>query len=187
MKKILIGLLSLAAFAAQAQTLTGVKVEPAEAKVGEAVKITADFELKDNMTNCNVRVAFGEGDPESDVKINQAKDVPLVLSHTYAKPGTYTVKVTPRNNMPMLKCTGKDKTAVVKVVAPVVATAAPAAGAAPACPDGWKLDKKSVSKKTGAFTCTAKANTAPPAGKLACTGTLGYFENTKKGQLGCRP
>jgi plastocyanin len=187
MKKILIALLSLAAIAVQAQTLTGVKVEPAEAKVGEAVKITADFELKDNATNCNVRVAFGEGDPESDVKINQAKDVPLVLSHTYTKPGTYTVKVTPRNNMPMLKCTGKDKTAVVKVVAPVVAVAAPAAAAGPVCPDGWKLDKKSVSKKTGAFTCTAKANTAAPAGKLACTGTLGYFENTKKGQLGCRP
>jgi hypothetical protein len=76
---------------------------------------------------------------------------------------------------------------VVKVVAPVVATAAPAAAAAPACPEGWKLDKKSVSKKTGAFTCTAKAGTAAPAGKLACAGTLGYFENTKKGQLGCRP
>ena len=187
MKKILIALLSLAAFAAQAQTLTGVKVEPAEAKVGEAVKITADFELKDNATNCNVRVAYGEGAPEADVKINQAKDVPLVLSHTYTKPGSYTVKVSPHNNMPMLKCTGKDKTAVVKVVAPVVVAAAPAAGAAPACPDGWKLDKKSVSKKTGAFTCTAKANTAAPAGKLACPGTLGYFENTKKGQLGCRP
>ena len=187
MNKILTALLALAAFAVQAQTLTGVKVEPAEAKVGEPVKITADFELKDNMTNCNVRVAYGEGDPESDHKINQMKDVPLVLSHTYTKPGTFTVKITPRNNMPMLKCTGSDKTTVVKVVAPVVATAAPAAATAPACPEGWKLDKKSVSKKTGAFTCTAKAGTAAPAGKLACAGTLGYFENTKKGQLGCRP
>jgi hypothetical protein len=88
----------------------------------------------------------------------------------------------------MLKCTGGDHSTTIKVL-PVVAAAAPAAAAAaaPACPEGWALDKKSVSKKTGAYTCTAKAGTAAPAGKLACPGTLGYFENTKKGQLGCRP
>ena len=97
-------------------------------------------------------------------------------------------KVEPRTKLPMLKCSGADVSTTVNVV-PVVAAAAPAASAAaaPACPEGWKLDKKSVSKKTGAFTCTAKAGTAAPAGKLACAGTLGYFENTKKGQLGCRP
>jgi hypothetical protein len=186
MKKILIALLSLAAFATQAQTLTGVKVAPAEIKVGETATLTADFELKDNATNCNVRISFGDGSPESDFKINQAKDVPMVVTHVFDKPGTYILKVAPRNNLPMLRCSGKEAKTELKVV-PVVMAAAPAAAGAPACPEGWKLDKKSMVKKTGAFTCTAKANTAAPAGKLACPGTLGYFENTKKGQLGCRP
>jgi hypothetical protein len=177
-------LIAFSAFTVQAQTLTSAKVEPAEIKAGESATLTAAFELKDNAVNCNVRVNFGDGSPEVNYKLNQAKDVPLVAPHTYAKPGTYTVKVEPRTKLPMLKCTGSDQSATVKVV-PVVMAAAPAAG--PACPDGWKLDKKSVVKKTSAYTCTAKAGTAAPAAKLACAGSLSYFENTKKGQLGCRP
>ena len=188
MKKthVLAALFALASFAAQAQTLTGAKMEPAEIKAGESSTLTATFELKENAVNCNVRVNFGDGSPEVNYKLNQAKDVPLVAPHAYAKAGTYTVKVEPRTKLPMLKCSGADVSTTVNVV-PVVAAAAPAAAGAPSCPEGWKLDKKSVSKKTGAYTCTAKAGTAAPAGKLACAGTLGYFENTKKGQLGCRP
>jgi hypothetical protein len=56
----------------------------------------------------------------------------------------------------------------------------------PACPEGWRLDPKSVNRKTGAYTCTAKAGTKPPAAKLECPGDTGYFENAKRGQLGCR-
>jgi hypothetical protein len=87
--------------------------------------------------------------------------------------------------MPMLKCVGKNQVAMLKVEA-AAATAAPAAKAH-TCPDGWKLDAKSVSKKTGGFTCTAKAGTALPSAKLDCAAPLGYFENKSKGQLGCRP
>ena len=36
-------------------------------------------------------------------------------------------------------------------------------------------------------TCTAKAGTAAPASHAACPGSLSYFENSKKGQLGCKP
>jgi hypothetical protein len=173
-------------FTAQAQTLTSAAMAPAEIKAGESSTLTAAFELKDNAVNCNVRVNFGDGSPEVNYKLNQAKDVPLVAAHTYAKPGSYTVKVEPRTKLPMLKCTGGDKSATVNVL-PVVVAAAPAAAGAPACPTGWTLDKKSIVKKTGAFTCTAKAGTAAPADKLACSGTLSYVENTKKGQIGCRP
>jgi PKD domain len=188
MKKVLLAaLLACTALVAQSQTLTGAKMEPAEIKAGEKSTLTAAFDLKDNMTNCRVTVDFGDGTPGEAFKINQAKDVPLVATHTYAKAGTYTVKVEPRTKLPMLKCTGGDHSTTIKVLPVVVAAAAPAAGAAPTCPEGWKLDKKSVSKKTGAYTCTAKVGTAAPAGKLTCPGTLGYFENTKKGQLGCRP
>ena len=61
------------------------------------------------------------------------------------------------------------------------------AAAGPACPEGWKLNAKSVVRKTGAYTCTAKAGTAVPDKKPACPGELTYFENGKKGLLGCRP
>ena len=107
----------------------------------------------------------------------------LAVQHSYAKAGTYTVKVEPKTKLPALKCLGKNQEAVVKVVAPTPAGAA----AAPSCPEGWKLDKKSVNKKTGAYTCTAKAGTAAPASHAACPGSLSYFENSKKGQLGCKP
>jgi PKD domain len=177
---------ALTTFTAQAQTLTGATMAPAEIKAGEKTTLTASFELKDNATNCRVQVNFGDGTPAEVFKINQAKDVPLVAAHTYANAGTYTVKVEPRTKLPMLKCTGGDHSATVKVL-PVVVAAAPAAAAGPACPEGWTLDKKSVVKKTGAFNCTAKAGTAAPAAKLACPGTLAYVENTKKGQIGCRP
>jgi plastocyanin len=175
---------------AAAQTLSGIKLEPATVKVGEPVRITGTFDNADN-PNCNVRVNFGEG-PTQNFKINQAKDVPLVTTHTYAKPGTYKVAIEPRTAMPMLKCVGKDQSAMVTVLAPApVAAAAPAAKAPAAtaakCPVGWTLNAKSVNKKSGAFTCTAKAGTALPAAKLDCAAPLGYFENKAKGQLGCRP
>ena len=175
--------------AAAAQTLSGIKIEPASVKVGEPVKITGTFENADN-PNCNVRVNFGEG-PTQNFKINQLKDVPLVTSHTYAKPGAYKVSIEPRTAMPMLKCVGKDQSATVTVVAAApVAAAAPAGkamAAGPACPAGWKLNAKSVNKKSGAYSCGAKAGTALPTAKPDCRAPLGYFENKSKGQLGCRP
>jgi len=174
---------------ASAQTLSGIKIEPATVKVGEPVKITGTFDNADN-PNCNVRVHFGDGQTQ-DFKINQVKDVPLVTSRTYAKPGQYKVMIEPKTAMPMLKCVGKNQTAVVNVVAvaPAAAagTAAKVAATAPKCPDGWTLNAKSMNKKTGAFTCTAKAGTALPSAKLECAAPLGYFENKSKGQLGCRP
>ena len=179
-------LLAGSALVAQAQTLTGAKMDPAEIKAGEKSTLTATFEVKDNTVNCGVRVNYGDGSPDVSVRLKEAKDVPLVFAHTYAKPGTYTVKVEPRTKLPALKCLGDDQTATVKVSAAVMATA-PAASTGPACPEGWTLSKKSVVKKTGAFTCTAKPKTAAPEGKLACPGSLGYFENTKTGRLGCRP
>lgn len=164
-----------------AQTLQSVKVDPATAEPGKPVTITAAFDISGGL-NCNVRFNFGDG-ASQDQKVNQEKDANLSVQHSYAKAGTYTVKVEPKTKLPALKCLGKNQEAVVKVVAPAPAGAA----AAPSCPDGWKLDKKSVNKKSGAYTCTAKAGTAAPASHAACPGSLSYFENSKKGQLGCKP
>jgi hypothetical protein len=194
-------------FGAQAQTLTGLKLEPAQVKVGEPVKATISFEASGSY-NCGVSINWGDGNADP-IRIQSEKDVPKVITHTYTKPGNFKAEVYPDRISSSLKCVGKDKpnaTVAVVAPAPVAAPAAPAAPAAsaakpaasaakpvaaapagPACPAGWTLNKASVNKKTKAFTCTAKAGTAAPADKLACPGDLGYFENVKKGQIGCRP
>ena len=171
--------------AAAAQTLSGIKLEPASAKVGAPVTITGSFTDADN-PNCSVRVHFGDGTTQ-DFKINQAKDVPLVTTRSYAKAGQYKVMIEPKTALPMLKCVGANQTAMLTVAAPTPAAAPMAqAAAAPSCPEGWKLDAKSVNKKSGAYTCTAKIGSPLPMARLACPAPLGYFENKSRGQLGCR-
>ena len=165
------------ALPAAAQTITTVSVEPATAKIGEPVKITVNFDKADAFA-CNVRVYYGDGG-KKDHKINQDKDVPKIVSHTYTKAGSYTVKAEGKTDLPLPKCSGVTRSAVVNVAA-----LAPAAG--PACPAGWTLVAKSVSKKSGAFTCSARAGTELPTAKLSCPAALGYFENRAKGQLGCQ-
>ena len=173
--------------AAAAQTLAGIKLEPAGAKVGEPVTITGSFTNADS-PNCNVRLHFGDGQTQ-DFKINQLKDVPLVATRSYAKAGQYQVMLEPKTALPTLKCVGNNQTAMLTVAAPMPAAApmAKLAAAAPSCPEGWKLDAKSINKKSGAFTCTARIGTPLPLARLECPGPLGYFENKSRGQLGCRP
>ena len=172
-------LLAVLGLPAAAQTITNVTVEPASAKVGEPVKITVNFDKADNV-GCNVRLFFGDGGKQ-DNKINQSKDVPKVVTHTYTKAGEYRVKAEGKTALPLPKCSGDTQSAMV-----TVAAAAPMVAAGPSCPEGWKLSAKSVSKKSGAYTCTAKAGTALPTAKTECPAPLGYFENKSKGQLGCR-
>ncbi len=186
------------ALSVSAQTLTGITASPAAVKVGENVTATMNFDVQEGKLNCSMRVSWGDG-TNTDDKINQAQDVPKVLQHAYAKAGTYTITAEPKHKGSTLKCLGKNMTTSVTVAAPVAAAPAPAAApvaaaaapmakaaAAPTCPAGWKLAKPGVNKKTKAYTCTAKANTPLPEPKVTCPGDLTYFENTKKGQLGCR-
>ncbi|MBL8337848.1 MAG: hypothetical protein U1F00_18640 [Rhodoferax sp.] len=189
--KFLIAALALATGAVSAQTLKGVKVDMATAQVGQAVTATVELEAT-GAPNCGLRVRWGDG-AVTERKINSAAEVPFKTTHTYAKPGDYTITADPGRVGGSLGCIGKNATAMVKVSAPPAA--APAAGASaagktaaalPTCPEGWKLDAKSVNKKSGAYTCTAKAGTATPDKKPACPGDLTYFENSKKGQMGCR-
>jgi hypothetical protein len=182
-------ILCAAAWAAQAQTLTGVTVEPATAKVGEPVKITANFSEADN-PNCNVKLHLGDG-REQMQRLNQPKDVPMVVSTSYDKAGEYQVQVEPKNDKLLLKCLGKKQFAKITVLAlekmkSTVKSVTPE-GALPGCPAGWMLNKASMNKKTGAFTCTAKPKTALPQDKLVCPAPLKYFDSQAKGQLGCKP
>jgi hypothetical protein len=180
---------ALAAAPVAAQTLTAVKVEPAAARAGQPVTLTAQFDISKGL-NCNVRVRFGDG-AQTDFKVNQEKDATMVLTHVYQKPGTYTVDVEPRRALPLLGCLGEQLHAKVAVAAAAVAVPAAAAAdkavAPQRCPDGWTLVAKSVNKKTGAFQCSAKPGAAAPANRPGCPGDLTYVENLKKGQIGCRP
>lgn len=180
---------ALAATAAQAgaQTLTGITLEPTTAQPGQEVKLTANFDVANDAYNCNVRIRWGDGQ-EKMFHVNQSKDVPLVLTHAYAAPGSYEVKVEPKNNLPAFKCLGKGQKTVLTVAAPAAAAQAAAASSArvSTCPTGWKAMKGSV-KKNGSYTCSAKPGTALPDPKPTCPGELTYFENAKKGQFGCRP
>lgn len=190
MKKAFLTLIvGVAACAASAQTLTNVTVEPATAKVGEPVKITASFSGAEN-PNCNVKVHLGDG-REQMARLNQPKDVPLVVNTSYDKAGEYQVQVEPKTNLPMLKCLGKKQFAKITVLPlqkmPSTVKSITPEGALPGCPAGWALSKAGVSKKTGAFTCVAKPKTALPADKPVCAAPLKAFESFAKGQLGCRP
>ena len=181
--------------AVHAQFLSGIKVEPAEIKAGESAKITVGFDVQTSI-NCGLRVHFGDGATQ-DFKINQQKDIPLVTTHAYAKAGKLTVKAEPKTVGTTAKCVGKNQETLLSVVAPPPPAPAPGRPAAsmgkagapaegPQCPDGWSIAKKSISKKSGAYTCTAKPGTKVPEPKLACPGDLTYFENAKKGRLGCQ-
>lgn len=183
---------SLIAGVAGAQTLTGIKVEPAQAQVGQPVNVTLSLEYKGS-PNCGIKVRWGDG-AVTEKKLNSEGEIPFKTSHAYAKAGDYSIVADPGKVGGSFGCVGKNLTAVVKVAAPppppapaaAASGAKPVAAAGPACPDGWKLDPKSVNKKSGAYVCTAKAGTPLPEKRPACPGDLSYFENSRRGQLGCR-
>ena len=190
---------------ALAQKLTGIAAEPASVLQGGTVKVTVSIDVMSGI-NCGIRLHWGDGAAD-DVKINQKKDVPWIASHVYAKAGNYEVKAEPKTQGALMpRCGGDNQIVKVAVTAPPAP--APAAAAAPAaakagavpkattaaaaapvnpCPEGWKLSKAGVHKTSKAFTCTAAANSKLPEQRLACPGNLDYFENAKKGQLGCKP
>ena len=113
---------------ASAQLLSSASLERSTIKAGEAAKLTAQLDVTAG-TNCGLRVHWGDGSTQ-DFKINQTKDVPLVASHTYAKAGSYTVKVEPKSQGMTMKCGGRNQETALTVTAATPAKAAPAKAAA---------------------------------------------------------
>lgn len=193
MKSALIAL-SLVATGLSAQTLKEIKFDMAQAQVGQTVTASVGLDASDR-ANCGMRVKWGDG-AISEIRVEDKNAIPYKVTHAYAKPGDYQVVADPHKIKSSLPCVGKGITVTFKVVAPpppppppapVAAAPAPAAATGPSCPEGWKLNPKSVVKKTGAYSCGAKAGTAVPDKKTACPGELTYYENGKKGILGCKP
>jgi hypothetical protein len=186
--------------AAHAQVVGSVTVSPATVKVGEPVTVTANVDVVSG-NYCGFAVFYGDG-KTVDGYSDASHPTPMVTTHVYDKPGTYTLSMGGRNVESHPNCGGGDKFANVtvtegaKAAAPVPAPApaavvmpikpAAAAPVAGVCTAPWKLSGK-VKAKTGAYTCMAKAKTALPDPKPMCPGDLTYFENAKKGQFGCRP
>lgn len=173
--------------AAQAQVLGAITASSTTVKVGEPVTITANIDVI-NANYCGFVVGFGDGtfkDAVSDV----STPVPLVITRTYDKPGSYHVTLGGKNVQNRPNCGGAERAVDITVTgaAKAAAPVAPAAmKAADVCEKPWKLSGK-LNAKTGAFTCAAKPGTALPATKPVCSGDLSYFENMKKGQFGCKP
>lgn len=128
--QILVALAAVWIGTTSAQTLIDVKVSAPQVKVGEALQATANLDVTNGL-NCGLRINWGDGNM-SDNKINQTKDVPLVVTHQYAKPGNYTVMAEPKRVGSVLGCSGKNQRATVAVVASApVAVAAPTPAPAP--------------------------------------------------------
>ena len=65
----------------------------AQAQVGQAVTATVELEAT-GAPNCGLRVRWGDG-AVTERKINSAAEVPFKTTHTYAKPGDYTITADP--------------------------------------------------------------------------------------------
>lgn len=178
------------AASAHAQLLGKITASPMTAKVGEPVTITANIDIVSG-NYCGFVVGFGDGSFKDAVS-DKGNPVPLVLQHTYTKPGSYHVTLGGKNVQNRPNCAGPERAVDITITeapkpAAAAAPAPPAKDAAAAlCPSGWKLVPKSANAKTGAFACSAKPGTALPETKVQCKGDLTYYENVKRGQLGCR-
>jgi hypothetical protein len=182
-------LLALAT-ASSAQSISGLRVEPAQVNAGEPVQATVELDIFSGV-NCGVRLDWDDGKTD-DVNLLKANSIPLVISHTYPQPGTYAVTVQPLSIAGKPRCGGRRQTVSLVVGAPPAAP--PLAAAAlplqvagdPPCPAGWKMTRSGVNKRTQTFTCFAPAQTAVPTPKLVCAQGLRYFENNQRNLLGCR-
>ena len=167
-----------------ATTLTGITVSPANPRVGEEVKITINGNVES--TNCGIRMEFGSADMprEEFVLSDRGGQLPLTVSKTFSKPGTYKVEALGRKVGTLtFGCEGNASTMVT--VAPAGRPATMSGGApmpmhmAGTCPEGWGMisGQKDLSK---GFTCAPNR----PATKLDCGPWLTYFE--KGGLMGCK-
>ncbi len=173
-----------------AGTISGVKAEPASATVGAQVKVTV---TGDDAGMCGLRVEYGNGDFDL-TKMNAGRDnFPRSFNKTYNKAGTYTIIAKGGRDGSALGCPGEAKTTVTIAEAPkpaaapaAAAGAKPAVAAAPACPEGYNLNAKTVDKKSGAFTCAATKDAKKPEKAMDCPAGTAYFATPKGSSLGCK-
>jgi hypothetical protein len=126
-RHLLVAALLAVAGSTQAQLLSGMS-SPTQVRAGEPVKLTVNFEVPSG-TNCGLYLHWGDGVSDTH-KINQAGDVPLRVSHTYAKPGNYQIIAEPKRVGSSLKCGGANQHVTIAVTAPAPKTPRKASSAA---------------------------------------------------------
>lgn len=168
-----------------ATTLTGVTVSPANPRVGEEVKITINGTVES--ANCGIRMEFGSADlpREEFILSDKGGQLPLTISKTFTKPGTYKVEALGRKVGKLtFGCEGNAATMVTvspagKSAMPMPHASTSAMPIAAACPDGWSMIAGQKDPSKG-FTCAQNK----PSVKLDCGPWLAYFE--KDGLMGCK-
>jgi hypothetical protein len=134
--------------------------------------------------HCGYFVEYGDG-MAGDSRILEKENGQFSRPHEriFTRPGTYTVRASGKRVKTTFGCNGAASATVTVVAAAVPSKeqrrAERRAAAAPACPEGWTLNEKTVNRSTGAFTCSPK-----PAAQLVCPEGLRYFE--RDGTIGCK-
>lgn len=182
---LLAGCISTTAFSAGIDKIT--PSSPTATLVGgkATVKFTVSG-VSDDADNCGIWVDYGDGDNPDTRVISKAEGLlPRVFEHTFTKPGGFSVQAKGQRVKTIFGCRG-DASTMVTILAPggakpsQAAAKAVSAPVAPACPDGWQVQARSVDKKTGAFTCAPTM----PAKKIDCGPGLAYYESGSV--IGCR-
>lgn len=78
-------------FAVSAQELSGVRINRAQAIVGQPVETVVSVAGSGNTFYCGLIVSMGDGKMQ-EFRVNE-KDMPLKIEHQYAAPGNYAVTV----------------------------------------------------------------------------------------------
>lgn len=129
--------------------------------------------------DCGVWVDYGDqGSPDTRIISRRDGMLPREFTHTFGRPGQYTVTATGRNVKTTMGCEGAASTVITVVDAAGERRRGPVAEAA--CPAGWALRDGSFDQRTGAFTCVP----AYPEQRMDCGRGLRYFE--RDGMIGCR-
>lgn len=127
--------------------------------------------------DCGIFVNYGDDDSPDTRTVGAREGMfPREFSHTYARPGQYTVTAKGARVKQTFGCAGQASTSVTVVDAPVGRRRA----AANSCPDGWQLQKESFNRETGAFACVPSY----PQARMDCAPGLRYFE--RDNLIGCR-
>jgi hypothetical protein len=172
-------------FAAQAGSISGIRVDPPSIVAGQQAQVTVEGQ---DEGNCGLRVEYGNGDVDV-TRMSAGKDnFPRSFMHTFAGPGTFTVTAKGGRDGSTLGCSGEAK-ATITVAAPPPpppAAAVPPPMTTPACPDGWALNHRSVNKYTGAYSCSARRGAVLPQAGIACPAGTAYYTNTQGTLLGCK-
>ena len=174
------------ALPAQAGSINGIRVDPPNIVAGQQTQVTIDGQ---DEGQCGLRVEYGTGDVDV-TRMSAGKDnFPRSFMHTYNQPGTFTIIAKGGRDGSTFGCSGEARATVNVQPAPVpppVVGAPPPGMMAPACPDGWSLNRRSVNKYTGSYSCNARRGAQLPQAGIACPPGTAYYTNTQGTLLGCK-